>query len=254
MIKSQNCFSQPRELLRVGRRANTPKTVKPATFYFHAAGRLNEQSPADFQPDEAHDEYPSDPARPVPFLESIATGMVKEYMTDDQRFASRRPDVLAYTSDMLENDVTIVGPIEAKLFVSTTGSDSDWVVKVVDVYPDDFPDPNPNPKGVRMGGYQQLVRGDVMRGKFRNSFEKPEPFEPGQPTRVRFLVPDINHTFRPGHKIMIQVQSTWFPLVDRNPQTFVDIYSAKESDFRKATQRMYRTREMPSHVTVNVLP
>ncbi len=231
-----------------------PKSARPKTLYFHAAGKLLDQLPADSKPDEAHDEYPSDPARPVPFLESIATGMVKEYMTDDQRFASRRPDVLVYASDVLENDVTIAGPIEASLFVSTTGTDSDWVVKVVDVYPDDFPDPTPNPKAVRMGGYQQLVRGDVMRGKFRNSFEKPEPFAPGKPTPVKFTLQDTCHTFRSGHRIMIQVQSSWFPLVDRNPQTFVDIYGAQPADFRKATQRVYRTKDMPSSVSVLVVP
>jgi len=127
-------------------------------------------------------------------------------------------------------------------------------VKLIDVYPDDYPDPNPNPAAVKMGGYQQLVRGDVMRGKFRNSFERPEPFEPGKPTPVKFALPDVCHTFRSGHKIMIQVQSSWFPLVDRNPQTFTDIYTAKESDFHKATQRVYRTRELPSSVSVMMLP
>ncbi|HEY1861861.1 MAG TPA: CocE/NonD family hydrolase, partial [Gemmataceae bacterium] len=174
--------------------------------------------------------------------------------TADQRFAGRRPDVLVFTTDALEEDVTIAGPIKADLFVSTTGTDSDWIVKVIDVYPNDYPDPNPNPTGVRMGGYQQLVRGDVMRGKFRNSFEKPEAFTPGKPTPVKFALQDVYHTFRTGHRIMIQVQSTWFPLVNRNPQTFVDIYSAKESDYHKTTQRVYRTRELPSHVTVLTMP
>ena len=231
-----------------------PQSARPKTFHFHAAGKLLEQAPVDSKPDDAHDEYPSDPAHPVPFLESIATAMVKEYMTDDQRFASRRPDVLTYASDVLENDVTIAGPIEARLFVSTSGTDSDWVVKLVDVYPDDFPDPNPNPKGVRMGGYQQLVRGDVMRGKFRNSFEKPEPFAAGKPTPVKFTLQDTCHTFRSGHRIMIQVQSSWFPLVDRNPQTFVDIYSAQPADFRKATQRVYRSKDMPSSASLLGVP
>jgi predicted acyl esterase len=138
--------------------------------------------------------------------------------------------------------------------VATTGTDSDWVVKIIDVYPDDYADPEPNPRGVKMGGYQQLIRGDVMRGKFRNSFEKPEPFTPGEPAVVKLSLPDIYHTFRPGHRIMVQVQSSWFPLADRNPQTFVDIYSAKESDFRKATQRVYRTAELASRLTVRVRP
>jgi putative CocE/NonD family hydrolase len=196
----------------------------------------------------------SNPAKPVPFQEKIAIGMSAEYMTGDQRFASRRPDVLTFETPVLEEDVTVAGPIAVDLHVSTTGTDSDWAVKLVDVYPDDYPDPNPNPTGVRMGAYQQLVRGDVMRGKFRNSFEKPEPFEPGKPTRVKFQLADVYHTFRPGHRIMVQVQSTWFPLADRNPQTFTDIYKAKESDFRKATQRVYRSRELPSKVTLLVLP
>jgi putative CocE/NonD family hydrolase len=200
------------------------------------------------------DEYISDPARPVPFQDRIAAVMSPDYMTGDQRFASRRPDVLVYETGPLEEDLTIAGPIKANLFVSTSGTDADWVVKLVDVYPDDYPDPEPNPTGIQMGGYQQMVRGDVMRGKFRNSFETPEPFEPGQLTRVQFTLPDVYHTFRTGHRLMVQVQSSWFPLVDRNPQTFVDIAQAKEADFRKATQRVYRSQDRPSHVTLNVLP
>jgi putative CocE/NonD family hydrolase len=177
-----------------------------------------------------------------------------EYMVADQRFAARRPDVLVYETDVLEEDFTCVGPITADLHVSTSGTDSDWIVKLIDVYPNDYPDPKPNPADVRMGGFQQLVRGDVMRGKFRDSFEKPEAFVPDQPTAVKFTLPDVYHTFRSGHKIMVQVQSTWFPLVDRNPQTFVDIYSAKESDFRKATQRVYRSKERPSRLMGKVMP
>ncbi|HVW38019.1 MAG TPA: CocE/NonD family hydrolase, partial [Pirellulales bacterium] len=154
----------------------------------------------------------------------------------------------------LEEDVTIAGPLQAALHVSTTGTDSDWVVKLIDVYPDDYPDPNPNPAGVRMGGYQQLVRGDVMRGKFRNSLERPEAFKPGEPTSVNFTLQDAYHTFRSGHRIMLQVQSSWFPLVDRNPQTFVDIYKAKASDFQKATQRLYRSGKLASRVTLPIVP
>ncbi len=175
-------------------------------------------------------------------------------MVGDQRHAARRPDVLVYQTDVLDKDLTIAGPIQVDLYVSTTGTDSDWIVKVIDVYPEDYPDPNPNPTGVRMGNFQQLVRGDVMRGKFRTSFEKPEPFTPGKPALVKFTIPDCYHTFRPGHRLMVQVQSSWFPLVDRNPQTFVDIYSAKESDFQKATQRVYHSKEMPSRITVLVRP
>jgi putative CocE/NonD family hydrolase len=227
-----------------------PAGAAKKSLYFHPNGKLAFERPAD--EGDGFDEFVSDPAKPVPYQERITIGMDREYMTADQRFASRRPDVLAYVSDALTEDVTVAGPVRADLRVSTTGTDSDWVVKLVDVYPDDYPDPNPNPAGVKMGGYQQLVRGDVMRGKFRNSLERPEPFRPGEPAAVKFNLPDVCHTFRTGHRIMVQVQCTWFPLVDRNPQTFVDIYSAKESDFRKATQRVYRSGEMPSRVEVLV--
>jgi predicted acyl esterase len=140
------------------------------------------------------------------------------------------------------------------LYVSTTGTDADWVVKLIDVYPDDYPTPEPNPTGVKMGGYQQLIRGEPFRGKFRNGFDKPEPFEPGKVTKVKFTMPDTLHTFRPGHRIMVQVQSTWFPLVDRNPQTFCDIYAAKESEFKKQTHRVHRSNEHVSKVTLRVMP
>jgi uncharacterized protein len=175
-------------------------------------------------------------------------------MTADQRFAGRRPDVLVFATDRLAADVSIAGPILANLFVATTGTDADFVVKVIDVYPNDFPDPIPNPTGVKMGGYQQLVRGDVMPGRFRNSFEKPEALTSGMPTEVKFTLPDVYHTFRSGHRIMIQVQSSWYPLVDRNPQTFMEISRANASDYCKAQQRLYHTRELPSHVTFLVVP
>jgi putative CocE/NonD family hydrolase len=230
-----------------------PKTAQAKSLYFHAGGRLSFDPPDEDGTQAGFDEYVSDPAKPVPFLSEIAIGMSAEYMVDDQRHAARRPDVLVYQSDVLEEDVTLAGPIQAALQVSTTGTDSDWVVKLIDVYPNDYPDPDPNPTGVRMGGFQQLVRGDVMRGKFRNSFETPEPFTPGEPTAVNFPIPDIDHTFRPGHRIMIQIQSTWFPLIDRNPQKFVDIYKAKEADFQSATQRVYRSKDKASHVSVGVL-
>jgi putative CocE/NonD family hydrolase len=178
--------------------------------------------------------------------------MTREYMVDDQRFASRRPDVLVYRTDVLAEDVTVAGPVLPKLTVSTTGTDADWVVKLIDVYPDTYPDPEPNPKGLRMGGFEQLVRGDVMRGRFRNSLEAPEPFTPGEPTNVAFTLNDVYHTFRRGHRIMVHVQSTWFPLVNRNPQTFVDINTASASDYQKATHRVYRSARAPSHVVVGV--
>jgi hypothetical protein len=236
-----------------------PMKARPRSLYLHAGGRLAFTPPE--TDSEAHDEYLSDPAKPVPFLEKIAIGMDPEYMVADQRFAARRPDVLTYETPVLEEDLTVAGPVEVELHVSTSGTDADWVVKLIDVYPDDYPDPKPpvanapgSPSSVRMGGYQQLLRGDVMRGKFRHSFEKPEPFVPGKPAVVRFTMPDVYHTFRSGHRVMVQVQSSWFPLVDRNPQTFCDIYRAKEADFRKATQRVYRSKAMASRLTVRVLP
>jgi putative CocE/NonD family hydrolase len=204
-------------------------------------------------PPSPFDEFISDPAKPVPFINKTGIGMLQEYMTADQRFASHRPDVLVYQTPVLDKDLTIAGPIEVELHVSTTGTDADWVVKLIDVYPDDYPDPQPNPADVKMGGYQQLIRGEPFRGKFRNSFEKPEPFTPGEVTKIKFTMPDVLHTLRPGHRLMVQVQSTWFPLVDRNPQSFCDIYSASESDFKKQTHRVYHDAEHPSKVTVRVL-
>ncbi|HEX2081399.1 MAG TPA: CocE/NonD family hydrolase C-terminal non-catalytic domain-containing protein, partial [Longimicrobium sp.] len=164
------------------------------------------------------------------------------------------PDVLVYQTPPLTEDVTIAGPIDVALHVSTSGTDSDWIVKVIDVHPDSAADPDPNPREVRMGGYQQLIRGEPFRGRFRNSPERPEAFVPGQPAKVQFEMPDVHHTFRRGHRIMVQVQSTWFPLVDRNPQTFVDIFRATEADFVKATQRVFRSSALPSAVTFRVMP
>jgi uncharacterized protein len=154
----------------------------------------------------------------------------------------------------LEEDVTVVGPITVRLQVSTSGTDSDWVVKLIDAYSGDYPNPDPNPAGIEMGGYQQLVRGEAMRGKFRNSYSKPEPFEPGKMTRVEYAMPDICHTFRRGHRIMVQIQSSWFPLVDRNPQKFCNIYQAREVDFQKATQRVFCGARIGSQLRVLVLP
>jgi hypothetical protein len=183
-------------------------------------------------------------------------------MVADQRFAGRRPDVLVYRTEPLEEDLTIAGPITVRLSVSTTGTDSDWVVKLVDVYPDDYPlqpgeaaesGDRRRPTHSTMGGYQQLVRGEPFRGKFRKSFETPEPFVPGQVESIEFTMPDAFHTFRRGHRVMVQVQSTWFPLVNLNPQTFVRINEATEKDFCKATQRVWRTAAHPSLVRLSVL-
>ncbi|MDE0433914.1 MAG: CocE/NonD family hydrolase [Bryobacterales bacterium] len=230
-----------------------PKQVTEKTLYFHADGKLSFEPPSE-SGSTAFDEYTSDPAKPVPFIPNIAIGMTREHMLDDQRFASSRTDVLVYKTDVLEEDITIAGPITPRLHVSTTGTDSDWVVKLIDVYSSDFPSPKPNPERVQMGGYQQLVRGEAMRGRYRNSFEKPEPFQPGKVTKVEYVMPDAYHTFRRGHRIMVHVQSSWFPLVDRNPQKFVDIYNAKKEDFQKATQRVYRSKQAPSAMRLTVLP
>lgn len=227
-----------------------PNDARPMTLYFRANGKLGTEAPAD---SVGFDEYVSDPNRPVPHLGYINEGFTGDYMTEDQRFAAQRPDVLVYETEPLAEDLTIAGPITVKLSVSTTGTDSDFVVKVIDVYPGDYPQPatdrRPPSNAVRMGGYQQLVRGEPFRGKFRNSFEKPEAFVPGKPAAISFAMPDVYHTFRKGHRLMIHIQSSWFPLVDRNPQKFIDIPKATAADFQKATQRVYRSLELNSSVT-----
>jgi putative CocE/NonD family hydrolase len=165
--------------------------------------------------------------------------MTRAHMTDDQRFASSRTDVLVFQTEVLSEDITICGPFSANLVVSTSGTDSDFIVKLIDVYTGDFPNPEPNPKGLEMGGYQQLVRAEPFRGKFRNSFEHPEPFVPNEPSELSFSLPDVCHCFRKGHKIMVHVQSSFFPIVDRNPQTFCNIFTCDEDAFQVATQRVH---------------
>lgn len=227
-----------------------PRGTEIRKLYFRAGGGLSFNPPTE---ESAADEYVSDPARPVPFVDDIVHGMPQAYMVNDQRFASKRTDVLVYQTEPLTEDVTVLGPISPELWMSTSGTDSDFVVKLIDVYPHDYPDNDPNPAGVRMGGYQQLVRGEPFRAKFRNSLEKPDPMVPGQLTRIAFTMPDIAHVFRRGHRIMVQVQSSWFPLVDRNPQTFVDIPSASAGDFRKATQRVARSKDRSSSIGLPVM-
>ena len=218
-----------------------PANARTASLYLNANGKLSFTAPAD---SNAFDEYISDPARPVPFINNINIGMTREYMVDDQRFAARRPDVLVYQTDVLTEDMTVAGPLTASLFVSTSTTDSDFVVKLIDVYPDDAPDNQPNPTGMKMGGYQMLVRGEPMRARFRKSFENPEPMAPNKVEKIEYAMPDVNHTFLKGHRVMVQIQSSWFPLVDRNPQRFVNIYTAKESDFQKATQHVYHSSRL----------
>jgi uncharacterized protein len=237
-----------------------PRNVEKKTLYLGPGRKLLPTAPAEA---EAFDEYPSDPGNPVPYVSYVTMGMRYDYMTEDQRFAATRPDVLFYETEPLTEDMQVSGPIEVRLSVSTTGTDSDFVVKLVDVYPNDFPSKaaeddeetgRPPANAVKMGGYQQLVRGEPFRGKFRNSFEKPEAFVPGQPAAISYSMPDICHVFRRGHRVMVQVQSSWFPLVDMNPQTFVDIPKAKAEDYRKATERVYRSRGLASSLTLPVEP
>ncbi|HEY1471386.1 MAG TPA: CocE/NonD family hydrolase [Candidatus Acidoferrum sp.] len=244
-----------------------PKSAEKKTIYLHSNGVLSFDPPK--QEAAAYDEYVSDPNKPVPFVNYVAQTVPQEYMLSDQRFAASRNDVLTYQTDVLQEDVTIVGPVSPRLFVSTTGTDSDWDVKLIDVYPPDYPDSKPDaprsddrnsrpsdvgPPSFVMGGYQQLVRGEPFRGKFRHSFEKPEPFTPNKVDEVDFAMQDVNHTFQRGHRIMVQIQSTWFPLTDRNPQVFINIPDAKPTDFVKATERVYHSPSQPSALEANVLP
>ena len=243
-----------------------PKDLDHRTLYFHANGELSFDAPE--ASGAAFDEYVSDPEKPVPFVDYAALNVPQEYMVSDQRFADKRSDVLVYETPELQEDVTIAGPISPRLFVSTSGTDSDFDVKLIDVYPVDYPESKqdatrpedrdrprkdvPMP-AFAMGGYQQLVRGEPFRGKFRHGWEKPEPFTPGKVEEVSFTMQDVNHTFRRGHRIMVQLQSSWFPLTDRNPQTFVNIPDAKPSDFVKASERVYHSKEQASGIEVGVI-
>ena len=232
-----------------------PKAAQSRTLYLGAGGSLGWQAPAT---SDGFDEYVSDPNKPVPLVGYTAQNMPSNYMTADQRFAAQRSDVLVYQTPPLAEDLTIAGPIDVALHVSTTGTDADFIVKLIDVYPGDYPSaahPSDAPGyPVKMGGYQQLVRGEPFRAKFRNSFEKPEPLVAGQPATITFTMPDAYHTFRRGHRVMVQVQSSWFPFIDRNPQTFVDITKATEADFKTQTHRVYRSATRGSSVTVRVEP
>jgi uncharacterized protein len=207
-------------------------------------------------------EYISDPAHPVPYTEDVHFDRTREYMTDDQRFASRRTDVLTFQTDTLENDITLAGVVTADLLTSISSTDADFVVKLIDVFPDNFQyagSPGPSPLGrlggasYPMGGYQMLVRGEIMRGRFRKSFSSPEAFKPNKIETVKFDLPDVAHTFKKGHRIMIQIQSSWFPLADRNPQKFVNIYEANDNDFQKATIRIYYDGTNASRIILPVL-
>jgi putative CocE/NonD family hydrolase len=218
-----------------------PAGAQPMSLYLHANGKLEFAPPSEHE--SAYDEYISDPANPVPYIEQPPTELASEYMYGDQRFAGRRPDVLTYKTDPLDQELTVAGPLAVRLQVSSSGTDSDFVVKLIDE--DDTHGPSP--------GYQQLVRGEPMRARFRNSFSNPEALQPNRVTSINYAMPDINHRFLRGHRIVVQVQSSWFPLTDLNPQTFAPVSDAKPTDFVKATQRVFHKPEAPSSLVLQVL-
>ena len=218
-----------------------PKRAKKKAFYLGANEELKE-SPLDLPTlADGAEEFISDPNKPVPYSEDIKMVFTpRKYMTDDQRFAARRPDVLVYETEVLQEDLTLAGEVLAQLQVATTGTAADWVVKVIDVFPPDAEDYEETQDYLSMSNYHMMVRSEVIRGRFRNSFSKPEPFEPNKKTAVNLQLQDIHHTFKKGHKLQIQVQSTWFPLIDRNPQTYVDnIFEASEEDFKKQEHKVF---------------
>jgi len=226
-----------------------PRNTTPRSLYLSANGALSFDAPVGDV--DTFDQYVSDPARPVPYTAEYRHWYSPAFMVEDQRFAARRPDVLVYQTEPLGADLTVAGPIDVDFVVSTSGTDCDWIVKVIDVFPDSG---TGTPRGrVRTGDYQMLVRGDVLRGKFRNSMSQPEPFVPNAATPLRFRLNDVFHTFPAGHRIMVQVQSTWFPMIDRNPGRFMDIWQATEADFQPTTQHVYRSARQASHIVLPVM-
>jgi putative CocE/NonD family hydrolase len=233
-----------------------PREAKARNLYFREDGKLSFDAPETSAAD-AVDSYESDPAHPVPYRNRPVdmtypqdhSGGWYTWLVQDQRFVDQRPDVLTWQTEDLAEDVTLAGQVTAKLFASTTGSDSDWIVKLIDVYPQRFP------QDWKLAGYELMIADEIFRGRYRSSFEKPEPIVPGAVTPFTIDLHTANHVFKKGHRIMVQVQSTWFPLYDRNPQKFVpNIFEAKQDDFRKATQRVYRSKRFPSSVEISVLP
>ncbi len=234
-----------------------PAEKQDKPIYLQANGKLSWDKPSD---KNSYTEYISDPTHPVPYTEDVHFNRTREYMTDDQRFASRRPDVLTFQTDILREDVTLGGVVTANLLTSISSTDADFVVKIIDVFPDDFKYPGAAMQAGRtaggdypMGGYQMLVRGEIMRGRFRNSFAAPEAFKPNKVEKVSFALPDVAHTFKNGHRIMIQIQSTWFPLADRNPQKFVNIYEASDADFQKASIRILHDDTNASNIILPII-
>lgn len=226
-------------------------SIQAAKLYLNGQDQLSFVAPT---ASDSKVSYISDPAKPVPYQKGTRRDRGITYLNDDQRFASKRPDVATFTTSELNENTTLAGEVNANLFVSTTGTDADFIVKIIDVLPDTASNYKINDQEIEAGGYQRLVRAEVMRGRFRNSFEKPEAFTPNKPTKVSFSIPDVLYTFEKGHKIMIQIQSSWFPLVDRNPQTFVDIYKAKPEDFKKAEITIYDQKDLPSNIQLGILP
>lgn len=223
-----------------------PKAIERKKLYLRENFGLSYEIPGKLE--SGADEYLSDPDKPVPFTEQIANHMVVEYMVEDQRFASQRPDVLTYQTEPMTEDLTIAGNLPVDLWVATTAGDADFVVKLIDVFPD-------STNRQELPGYQRMLRSEVFRGRFRNSYEKPEAFTPGEPARIRFDLLDTLHTFKKGHRLMVQIQSSWFPLVDRNPQKWVaNIYEAKPEDFQKATHTVFRTTARPTSIELPILP
>jgi len=230
-----------------------PASARPKNLYMRAGGKLSFDPPV-VDDGEAFDSYISDPARPVPYRHrpispTYPGGGWPTWLVEDQRFVDNRPDVLTWETEPLKNDLDIAGDIVARIFASTSGSDSDWVVKLIDVYPETYPDKP------QLAGYELMIGDEILRGRFRESFEHPTPLTPNQPIPYRIDLHTNDHAFLKGHRIMVQVQSTWFPVYDRNPQTFVEnIFNAKESDYQRATQRVFRSKTQPSHVVLPVVP
>jgi len=229
-----------------------PQNSQPVPYYFAGQGKLSDKKP---DAAKSSSEYESDPAKPVPYTNVISGRRNNEYMAEDQRFASQRPDVLVFQTDSLIQDMTLTGEIAANLFVSMSGSDADFIVKVIDVWPagSSISAATEGQRPVQMGGYQQMVRAEVFRGKFRNSFSKPEPFTKDKIEKVSFKLNEIAHTFKKGHKVMVQVQSSWFPLVDRNPQKFMNIFEANEQDFQKSKIVIHHDVKNSSNVVLPVM-
>lgn len=231
-----------------------PSESREAGLFLQPGGQLAFEPPVDNSQAETFAEYVSDPRNPIPNTPQIVVTRDDRYVIQDQRFAATRPDVLVFETDPLLDDVTIAGDLTANLFVTTTGTDADFIVKLIDVYPGNMQCELPDEScSTQMGGFQQMVRGEVMRSKFRNSFEHPEPMTPGEVTEVSFDMQDAAHTFRKGHKIMVHIQSTWFPMVDRNPQQFMNMRETTEADYRVATHRVYFSPDHPSHISWRIL-